>query len=249
MAVLVLLLAVVVALLGVLVAGLLRSHAEILRALHELGVSLDPDRAGTRAGAGAPGLDLRRPRPEARPAADLAGVTPNGDAISVSVVDVDHLTLVAFLTSGCTTCAGFWTAFSDDRLRVPGDARIVVATKGVEAESPTRLGKFAPPNVPVVMSSDAWTAFDVPVAPYFALVDGPNGQVIGEGAAMTWENLRSMLEQALEDAGIAPGRRRGRPRRRRPAVDDELADVGLEPGDPRLHPQSAADLQADPPAS
>ena len=45
MAVLVTLLAVVLALLTLLVAGLLRSHAEILRALHGLGVDMDPDRA------------------------------------------------------------------------------------------------------------------------------------------------------------------------------------------------------------
>jgi uncharacterized membrane protein len=42
MAVLVTMLAVVLALLALLVAGLLRSHAEILRALHQPGVNLDP---------------------------------------------------------------------------------------------------------------------------------------------------------------------------------------------------------------
>ena len=42
MSVLVVLLTAVVALLAVLVAGLLRSHAEILRALHDLGAGLDP---------------------------------------------------------------------------------------------------------------------------------------------------------------------------------------------------------------
>ena len=44
MAVLVTLFGVVLALLALLVAGLLRSHAEILRALHELGANLDPTR-------------------------------------------------------------------------------------------------------------------------------------------------------------------------------------------------------------
>ena len=44
MAVLVTLFGVVLALLALLVAGLLRSHAEILRALHELGANLDPAR-------------------------------------------------------------------------------------------------------------------------------------------------------------------------------------------------------------
>ena len=42
MTALVVALAVVVGLLTVLVIGLLRSHADILRALHELGVDLDP---------------------------------------------------------------------------------------------------------------------------------------------------------------------------------------------------------------
>jgi hypothetical protein len=42
MTVAVALLGVVVALLAVLVVSLLRSHAEILRALHDLGVDLDP---------------------------------------------------------------------------------------------------------------------------------------------------------------------------------------------------------------
>jgi hypothetical protein len=38
-------LALVVLVLGVLVAGVLRSHAEILKALHELGAGLELDRA------------------------------------------------------------------------------------------------------------------------------------------------------------------------------------------------------------
>ena len=242
-----LLLAVVVGLLAVLVAGLLRSHAEILRALHELGAGLDPDRAPRDARLG---LEVPRDRP-ARAGADLVGVTPGGDAISVGVVGVDHPTLVAFLTSGCSTCSGFWSAFADTRrLHVPGDARLVVATKGEEAESPARLAKFAPPEVPVVMSSDAWTDFDVPVAPYFAFVDGPTGAVIGEGAASTWEHLRDMMEQALADAGFASGRRGRRRSRqtREDRVDSELLRAGLDPGDPSLYPRAEADLHADPDA-
>ena len=42
--------AVALVLLGVLVAGLLRSHAEILRALHQLGISLDDGADGAAAG-------------------------------------------------------------------------------------------------------------------------------------------------------------------------------------------------------
>lgn len=242
MTVLVTTLAVVVALLAVLVVGLLRSHAEILRSLHELGVDLDPDRAG---GDGGPrrrpaGLEVPRPQTGTRSAADVAGRTPAGDAVSIAVVGATEPTLLAFLTSGCTTCAGFWTAMSSPRRRrVPGDARLVVVTKGEEGESPALLQRFAPPDVPVVMSSTAWTDYDVPVAPYFAYVDGPSGTVIGEGAAGTWEHLVSMIEQARADAGLpadAPGRRRRRRRADSPArADAALRRSGIEPGDPSLY--------------
>jgi hypothetical protein len=257
MAVLVALLAIVVALLAVLVAGLLRSHAEILRSLHGLGVDLDPD---APEGAALPaGITVPRPeaRSEARRAADIAGVTPTGDALSVAVVGTEHSTLLAFLTTGCTTCADFWTAFSStSRLAVPGDARLVVVTKGPDAESPGRLRKFTPRDVPVVMSSEAWDAYDVPVAPYFAFVDGPSGEVVGEGAAATWDHLAGMMEQALVDAGMeprAPSARRKRSERRRldgrareALVDDHLLAAGIEPGDPSLYPRTEADLQAPP---
>jgi len=229
--ILVLLLAVVVALLGVLVAGLLRSHAEILRALHQLGVSLDPDEAPAIADA-----DRVRLPATARRAADISGETPTGDAVSIGVVEVSHPTLVAFLTSGCTTCAGFWSAFAQPRLRVPGQARLVAVTKGPEAESPARLSKFAPRDVPVVMSSAAWDQFEVPVAPYFVYVDGPSGAIVGEGAAGTWEQLGGMLEQALEDAGLARRRRRrARDADRAEDTDAELRRAGIEPGDPSLY--------------
>jgi hypothetical protein len=243
MGVLVLLLAVVIGLLGVLVAGLLRSHAEILRALHDLGAGLDPDEPVSPAAA----FEPPRHR-EPRAVTDLAGVTPRGDAISFSLVGGEHLTLVAFLTSGCSTCSGFWSAFDQpDRLRVPGNARLVVATKGPEEESPARVSKFASPDLPVVMSSAAWDAFDVPVAPYFALVDGPTGAVIGEGAANTWEHLRTMLDQALADAGMANGRRRRSRARatRETEIDAQLRRAGLEPGDPTLYSQTDADVGAE----
>ena len=236
MSVLVVLLTVVVALLAVLVAGLLRSHAEILRALHDLGAGLDPDQESRPSGA------VPRPRATSRPAADVSGTSPEGDAVSVAVTEVDHPTLLAFLTSGCTTCVEFWNAFADPRsLRVPGGARLVVVTKGEEAESPGRLRKFAPRDVPVVMSSAAWDDYDVPVAPYFAYVDGASSTVVGEGAAGSWDHLRDMLSQALADAGFdARGkrpRRSGGSRERAARADEELLAAGIEPGDPSLYPQ------------
>ena len=50
-------LTVAVALLGVLVAGLLRSNAEVIRALHQMGVNLGPDTPGSLPHTG----DAQRP--------------------------------------------------------------------------------------------------------------------------------------------------------------------------------------------
>lgn len=78
----------VVVLLAILVAGLLRSHADILRALHDLGVGLgDPS---TSAGDGEPPrLQLDPPqRLPGAPAADLAGTTPSGDAVHGFAVEL-----------------------------------------------------------------------------------------------------------------------------------------------------------------
>ena len=252
MAVLVTLLAVVLALLALLVAGLLRSHAEILRALHGLGVDLDPDRVdggardGSSTAVGAP--TVRRsevPRRASREGADVAGVTPDEDAVSVAVTGVSHLTLLAFLSSGCGPCLNFWDVFRDGGpLEIPGDARLVCVSKGPEEESVASVRRLAAPDVITVMSSDAWSHYDVPVAPYFVLVDGPSGNVIGEGAANEWSHVSSLLHSALDDAGQLDrkGRRKVGARLRGDSevlreqrADRDLLAAGIEPGDPSLY--------------
>src|SRR5689334_488563 len=117
MTALVVTLAVVMALLVVLVAGLLRSHAEILRTLHDAGLAHDPaapDAPAPRRRAGAaPAVPPSGPSPEA---SDLSGVTPYGDAVAVGVVGATEPTLLAFLSSGCLTCREFWETFADPGL-------------------------------------------------------------------------------------------------------------------------------------
>src|SRR5215207_3747397 len=100
MAVLVTLLGIVIALLALLVAGLLRSHAEILRALNDLGVDLDPSRAVTGATNRVDAPTVRSRSVPARPtraAVDIVGETPDHDAVSIAIVGAKHLTLLAFL--------------------------------------------------------------------------------------------------------------------------------------------------------
>jgi hypothetical protein len=240
-------LTVAVALLGVLVAGLLRANAEVLRALHQLGVNLGPDAPGSLSTTVTLGARPTPGRPDAGDVIDLAGTTPDGDAVSLAVSGVQHDTLIAFLTSGCQTCRGFWDSFQSGVPDIPGGARLVVATRGPEAESPGVIANLAGRGrdaVPVVMSSEAWERYDIPYAPYFVYVSGPAGRVVGEGVAAGWEEVRTLVGNAVADGTTVvappaegPGRPRSRADRARDlVVDRALDEAGIGPGDPRLHP-------------
>ncbi len=251
MAVLVTLFAVVLALLALLVAGLLRSHAEILRALHQLGVDMDPARPhgadGVSTPIGAPVIrSAEVPKRPSRTAVDVVGTTPDHDAVSISVVGAKHLTLLAFLSSGCGSCLAFWDVFRDGGpIEIPGDARLVCVSKDPAEESTPSIRRLAPTSVPTVMSSAAWADYDVPVAPFFVLVDGPSGEVIGEGAANEWGQVQSLLHTALDDAGmldkkgnLKDARPTGKPRAdalREARADRDLLAAGIRPGDPSLY--------------
>jgi hypothetical protein len=257
MAILVTLLAVVLALLALLVAGLLRSHAEILRALHGLGVDMDPARTDDAA-VGAPSIRSREvPKRPSRSGVDLVGATPELDAVSIAVVGAQHLTLLAFLSSGCGSCLAFWDVFRDGGpVEVPGDARLVCVSKDAGEESVSSIKRLAPHDIPTVMSSQAWADYDVPVAPFFVLVDGESGEVIGEGAANEWGQVQSLLHTALDDAGMLDrkgnlkGARRGKPRAdllREARADRDLLAAGIRPGDPSLYTLPSSDLPGEGP--
>lgn len=207
-----------IVLLGTLVAGLLRSHAEILRRLHDAGLG----GAEVRHTA----VGVAEPRPDVPPANDISGTTPSGAAAAISVTE--GRTLLAFLSTGCSVCAEFWQALRH-RPEVPGGGRIVVVTQGTEAESPALVAEVAPPGVRVVMSSPAWQDYRVPVSPYFVLVD--SGATVGEGAAATWDQVVSLLGQAVADgAGEATRDRLDR-------SEGALAAAGIIPGHPSLYPE------------
>ena len=252
MSVLVLLLGVVVALLAVLVTGLLRSHAEILRGAPRARRRSRPRGRARRARCSRHARHARWGAPPARR-------FPDGGRHRRRVAGRRRR-----LHRGRGRRAPDPARVPDERLhdvrrvlervrRRPPLAgsrwsRLVVVTQGPEAESPARLQKFVPRDVPVVMSSAAWDAYDVPVAPYFAFVDGGSGAVVGEGAAGTWDHLPAMLDQALADAGrrVARGRRhraragsraprgaRGRPaprRGNRARRSEPLPGPGSQPG-------------------
>lgn len=239
----------VLVLLAVLVAGLLRSHAEILRRLPPEGeAGADRDFA--------PELQIVEPPerdPDALEAADIAGRTLHGDAVNVALRAGAPHTLVAFLSSGCATCHEFWDALQPDRREaLPGQARLIVVTKDGSQESPAKLRELAPPDIPVVLSSDTWEAYSVPVAPYFVYV-GSNGTVLGEGSASNWSQIVSLFRDALLDAddsagasvtatgagSASRGPRRGRRAEERLREEDRmLAAAGVRQGHPSLYPDA-----------
>ncbi|MEO5842674.1 MAG: hypothetical protein ABIQ73_26235 [Acidimicrobiales bacterium] len=240
MTVLVVLESIVLALLIALVVGLLRTHAEVLRRLHELGAGIyetDTTRAtqaqADLAGRVADGVAAPRVESAARTeVVDITGVTPRGSAVSVSVGGDDRLTLLAFLSTGCTTCGDFWRAWRDDEplpLSGLGQPRIVIVTRGPENEHLHAVTTLAPATTSTVMSSEAWTDYHVPASPYFVLVDGRSG-VIGEGSAASFAQLRGVLERALSDRRT-PIDLRDDPSR----VDAELQRAGIVPGHRSLY--------------
>lgn len=250
MTALIVILILVVLLLGVLVAGVLRSHAEIMRTLHDMGMREDGTFAESPRNAPLTQPGVSPPRTSDAPGVDITGTKPDGSPRQISVVGTDHTTLLAFLSTGCTTCKGFWQEFGKRRnLELPGnDTRMVIVTKSANAESASQLAALAPAHWPLVMSTEAWDHYGVPVSPYFILVDGPNGQVVGEGAGTTWEQVHSLLGQAVADAGLTTGGGRhngtagGADRENR--ADEELRAAGIEPGDPSLYVTDAPESEA-----
>jgi hypothetical protein len=231
---------VLLALVSLLVIGLLRSHAEILRRLgpEESDRSLPP----------APTPDEHRA--EAPVARDVAGSTLDGDAIQVGFGAGGAPTLLAFLSSGCSVCAGLWRELDGGRgPGLPGSTRLVAVVKDPSHERPTRLRELAPAEIPLVMSSQAWEDYGVPTSPYFVYIDGLSGRVYGEGAASSWEQVRSLLSDALDDLELmgAPGGEirvsRSPAAARALRAEQELARAGVGPGHPSLYPSRGSEAE------
>lgn len=219
---------VLLALLVLLVAGLLRSHAEILRRLGP------PSPEGEDPGPGErqdPRLPTPARRATAREGEEIVGVTLEREPVKIGFGDGYPPTLLAFLTSGCAVCESFWKDLSEGR-RPPelgADIRVVAVTKDPTHESPSRLRSLAPRGTPVVMSSAAWKDYGVPAAPYFVYLEGQ--RIMGEGSANGWKQISSLVRDSIEDLDLARG---GEARTR--DIDRVLATAGIGPGHPSLYP-------------
>lgn len=209
---------VAIAVLALLVAGLLRSHAEILRSLHDLGAGVDPQNDERPVHASR--VTALRPDEAAH---DLTGTRLDGTAVAVSVVGAPRDSLLVFLSSGCLSCRPFWDALRSDSV-LPPDLRAVVVVQ--DEDSRHRLRELAGDELDVVVSSAAWSEYAVPGSPHVVLVNGPTGRVVGEG---TGHDLGQVLD-LLAQAGEADSRDNAQ------RIDRELAAVGIGAGHPSLHP-------------
>ena len=201
---------VLLVLLAVFVVGLLRSHAQILRALAVFGGTLRS--ADAEGGAAGPPVAQRDAPAPSGADLDLVGTTPLGDPVAIALAGAPQLSLLAFLSTTCGTCMEFWRAFEDPgNQHVAGStSKLVIVTKGPELESADDVARLAPKHLDVVMSQATFDRYDVPYAPYFVLVDGHESRVIGEGAASSFDELRELLAPAMQRAGFRPGGQRSR---------------------------------------
>lgn len=219
---------VVLAVVLLFLVAVLRSHAEILRRLAVVEASGDEEPRAARPSRPGSGPAVAR---------DIAGETLDGDAVKVSLGPGTPDTLLAFLSSGCASCGPMWSALGQDTAG-PANTRLVVVTKGPEAESLSRLQDLAMPGARVVMSTQAWQDFSVPATPHFVMVDGKTGSVAGRGSATSWEQLLTLVEQAAADSAEHARRGQSSSERARRA-QEALASAGITAGHPSLYPTRA----------
>lgn len=184
---------------SLIVVGLLRSHAELLRRT---------ERASERKDSEFQMLGLRRDQARNAEAAEIAhpisGVNANGEGVYLNPLAGTRSILLAFLTTGCLTCQDIWDELRDNGLeRLPDRVDLAIVTKDVQTESPSRLRALAPPNVTVVMSSQAWGDYGVELSPYFVFVDVETGGIQSEGTGQSWSQICSLLSDALSDYELA----------------------------------------------
>jgi hypothetical protein len=125
----------------------------------------------------------------------VAGVGPDGGEVTVAGLESagGEVVVLTFLTSSCQGCRQFWEGPAQN---LPGTARMAIVTPGPELEDRRQVAALAreavtPNGVPVVMSAQAWTDYDVTRSPFAVAVR--DGRVAGEGPLFGWEDLRGLL--------------------------------------------------------
>src|SRR4051812_2756226 len=96
---------------AVLLAGLLRSHAEVLVAVKGRRASTAPQPSGRTPLDVDPRLPEEPGQREVIAAPPVVGTRLDGTEVKIQLAGRDANVLLAFLSSGCTTCDAFWSVF------------------------------------------------------------------------------------------------------------------------------------------
>jgi hypothetical protein len=138
-------------------------------------------------------------------AADLEGVTPEGEPVRISLDGMRAPLLLAFLATRCDGCETFWNGLGPaGPLPARGEVHVIVLTKGpasVDAAEVRRLaGSLG--AVPVVMSDAPWAEYRVTGYPFFVLVDPAARRIVREAVAFGMEDVLALLDGGTEASGL-----------------------------------------------
>jgi hypothetical protein len=138
--------------------------------------------------------------------ADIAGATPAGALVVVTVGPADPLTLAVFLGSQCEGCADLWDALGDPVSfgLAPGD-RVIGVTRQAPFETPTLIAGLVPGGATVVMSTTAWGDYRVQAPPYFMLISTAPFEVLIEGVPFGREHVLESVRRVMPERRSGSG--------------------------------------------
>jgi hypothetical protein len=95
-------------------------------------------------------------------------------------------------STSCSTCQELWSAVAAGGTSdLPGTARLGLVVPGPGLESRRRVAELAPVGVDVVMSADAWAAYQVTGSPWAVVVC--DGRVGAEGPVADWAAVVALV--------------------------------------------------------
>jgi hypothetical protein len=137
------------------------------------------------------------------PMADIAGVDPEGAALTIEVGETAAPVLLLFLSAACLGCRDLWEGTAALRAALPEGVRVVLVTRGpgagTSAEDAAAIGALAPADAVTVMSTQAFRDYRVDGPPFFCVVAG--GRLRAEGVAWGVADTAEDVRRALGALG------------------------------------------------
>ena len=131
---------------------------------------------------------------------DVVGVTPDGSACRIDVVEAAAPVLLLFLSAACLGCRDLWEGMHELHAGLAGAARLVVVTRSPGEESPEEIAALAgdaplTEGIDLVMSTQAHRDYRVAGPPFLSLAaaDRVRTESVAWGVEQTLETARRAL--------------------------------------------------------